>query len=331
MTSEARTLHTILTRSGVELFVRRPVHPSALRLFMLHCLYRGPNRRQNERVSIGTEVPVRTGWRRRNLLLAEMSQRDCRFVTKHSFKLDQRISLRLPEKVTGGKSLSLAGRIVRIGHSDSDGLRDVCAIFEHPNSQGTELLSSTIEKHQEGPAVFAGTLAMPQADPGPSLSSSTEPSSQSDRSDSDQTSAAQAPPSDEEQESEGNRRTIPRHSFDRRVIALGDEAARVLLGRDISRYGMRVDPSPSLSLGDKVQIAIHTPNHTIPLVLKAIVERDDGPRGLLLHFDDAMGDAVDRLEEMLAPLPKLADPTADDSDLEPELIVSEIIERSSAD
>ena len=92
---------------------------------------------------------------------------------------------------------------------------------------------------------------------------------------------------------------------------------------------MRVEPSSALSLGDTVQIAIHTPTYATPLVLKAVVDRDDGPRGLLLHFSDVTSQAVERLDKMIEPLPELADPTKLDEEFD--LIVSEIIEHSVAD
>jgi hypothetical protein len=39
---DSRTLRSMLQRAGINLIVRRPVHPAALRLLLLHALYRGP-------------------------------------------------------------------------------------------------------------------------------------------------------------------------------------------------------------------------------------------------------------------------------------------------
>ena len=54
----SRTLRTLLRRSGVDLVVRRPVHPAALRLVLVHALYRGPERR-TRRVAVGAQIDRR--------------------------------------------------------------------------------------------------------------------------------------------------------------------------------------------------------------------------------------------------------------------------------
>jgi hypothetical protein len=59
----ARTLRNMLQRETVEFVVRRPVHPAALRLLILHALYRGPEKREVARVTIGAPIRFRIGWR----------------------------------------------------------------------------------------------------------------------------------------------------------------------------------------------------------------------------------------------------------------------------
>ena len=61
----AKTLLAMLTRGGVDWFVRRPFHPAALRGLLLHCIYQGPEKRSARRVSIGAAVHFQTGWRKR--------------------------------------------------------------------------------------------------------------------------------------------------------------------------------------------------------------------------------------------------------------------------
>lgn len=333
LTSEARTLRSILARSGVAWVVRRPVHPTALRLFILHCLYRGYDKRQNERVSIGCDVTVRRRWSRRAVLLAEISQRDCRFVTQHAFKIDQKLTLQLPRKVTHQRPLSLTGRVVRVGSAECREGRDVCLMFEHLGSRGARVLADVIEMHAAGPAIFAGALPPTECGETPAPTSSA-PALDDHRA----LDSTHAQASSDEDVSPENRRATPRHSFGRRVIALGDEAARVLLGRDISLYGMRVDASPSISLGDELQIALHAPGLKTPLVVRAEVQRDDGERGQLLHFVDVSPEAVECLAQILQPLPELSESpgtsetlgaleTLDGDGEEPlQLIVSEILE-----
>lgn len=68
----ARTLLGMLSRGGVEWLVRRPFHPAAFRLLLLHCLYQGPEKRQTRRVSVGAAVHFQAGWRRRGALLSTL-------------------------------------------------------------------------------------------------------------------------------------------------------------------------------------------------------------------------------------------------------------------
>ena len=53
--NDSRTLRSMLRRLGVDYVVARPVHAAALRLLVLHCVYRGPERRRLTRVSVGAK------------------------------------------------------------------------------------------------------------------------------------------------------------------------------------------------------------------------------------------------------------------------------------
>ena len=89
------------------------------------------------------------------------------------------------------------------------------------------------------------------------------------------------------------------------MIALGQQATRVLVGRDISARGMRVAPSPVLQLDQELQIAIHVPGNDTPLVLDVRVDRDDGERGMVLSFRDLSPTAAAYLEGVIDDLPGL--------------------------
>ena len=69
----------------------------------------------------------------------------------------------------------------------------------------------------------------------------------------------------------GERREEPRYSIDRRIIALGVEAARVLIGRDISLTGMRVESHELVDVGDELRLALHVRARSEPLVVQARV------------------------------------------------------------
>jgi hypothetical protein len=121
------------------------------------------------------------------------------------------------------------------------------------------------------------------------------------------------------------RRTAPRRIFQRQVVALHADNSHVLMGRDLSPGGMRTDPNPSLAVGDKVTVALPLlPGHT-PLVVKAVVARDDGDHGLLLLFRDVTEEAASYLRHNSNLLP-ISDTAFEDE--EPAgVIVSEILDR----
>jgi len=101
-----------------------------------------------------------------------------------------------------------------------------------------------------------------------------------------------------------DRRRAPRRDYhDRRVVALGEQAARVLIGYDVSIGGMRVAPHPTLRPGQRFRVALHGSAGESPLVVQAAVARDDGERGLVLAFQDLAETCCRRLEKMLAGLP----------------------------
>ena len=91
-----------------------------------------------------------------------------------------------------------------------------------------------------------------------------------------------------------------------RQSELAREADRVLMGREISISGMRVDPSPLLGLGNDVRLAIHASAGEPPLVLTAKVHRDDGDEGLVLRFHGLDDAATRRLNAVIGELPVVA-------------------------
>jgi hypothetical protein len=101
---------------------------------------------------------------------------------------------------------------------------------------------------------------------------------------------------------ERDRRRGERHVFDRRVIVRRDEGPAVLRGRDLSVGGVRIEPSPGLSVGSVMQLAVHVKPGTTPLVLDARVTRDDAEDGLVLQFQDLDDRQRDYLCKMLGEL-----------------------------
>jgi hypothetical protein len=112
------------------------------------------------------------------------------------------------------------------------------------------------------------------------------------------------------------------------VIALGAEAARVLIGRDISLGGRRFDTHPDVSVGDELQIALHVRARERPLVVRARVERDDGEQGLVLQFCDLSQSSRGYLRRMVNFLPILA--IREEGNEGSGVIISEILEHRAA-
>ena len=123
-----------------------------------------------------------------------------------------------------------------------------------------------------------------------------------------------------------DRRSDTRHTIDPLMLQLRDEAARVLVGRDISVSGMRVDPNRRLAVGQTLRIAIHVTGVDAPLVVTSQVCRDDGREGLALRFVELSRETAEQLAQALEALPVLA-PTGDER--EQGFVVSEILTAES--
>lgn len=78
---------------------------------------------------------------------------------------------------------------------------------------------------------------------------------------------------------------------------------RMLLGRDLAVGGMRVDAHPDLKVGARLRLALYDPAREAPLVVDAVVARDDGARGVGLQFLAVAPDVASRLEQLVATLP----------------------------
>lgn len=291
LNEESRTLRAMLHRAGVDLIVRRPVHPSALRLLILHSLYRGPEKRRSLRVSVGARTRFRTGLRRHDGVLADLSVTGCRLLAARKLEQGRDLTIQLPADVTRGRPLSVKGRVVRTSSSELPGMNTVAVSFGRQPARIAERLRAAVAAHSTGPAVLNGAETTSPPTPRTAASDAGEASS---------------PPQAAEPARPCDRRASPRHAYAEHVIALGVEAARVLLGRDISLGGMRVDAHPDVSVGDQLRIGLHLRAREQPLVVQARVVRDDAEDGLVLRFLDLSEAAEEYLRRMVHFLPIMA-------------------------
>jgi hypothetical protein len=147
--------------------------------------------------------------------------------------------------------------------------------------------------------------------------SSASPSSSPPRPAADRHQPAEAPAPESDA---AERRGRDRHAYDNRVVALVDEAARVFIGRDISTGGMRVDTHPELGIGFRVKLALHAGPRSEPILVDAIVDRDDGEDGVFLRFQNVS----ESLEREIDQVMRRLDVTSTDAE-SGGLIVSELL------
>ncbi len=291
--AQSQLLVTMLRRLGFQYVVRRPVHPEALRLLLLRALYRDANHRGETRVPFGCEVPWRIGWKTRRGTLVELSSSGCRLLSPVAVEPASRVSLRIPAELAGGRDLSLGGRVVRFerqGKADKRGEVVLAIAFEGLRPRTQERLDALLAAKEAVPLTLprkARAIGPTSARPGapPSLAVAREPGA-------------------------NERRLHRRAVFDREVVVLaaGEERVKqVLVGRDLSVGGVRVDAHPGLAVGDRLRVALYDATAIAPLVVEAGVVREDGERGVVLGFLEPEPKTLRRLRQIVAQLPAVED------------------------
>lgn len=101
-----------------------------------------------------------------------------------------------------------------------------------------------------------------------------------------------------------DRRKHSRGAFGQQVARLDDEAHSVLLGRDLSAGGMRIEYHPQVQVGDVLELALYVSPREEPIVVKARVAHDAG-NGLGISFETLAADVAARLEKLVARLPSV--------------------------
>ena len=263
VTEDSNTLRSMLKRIGFDLLIRRPVHPYALRLVLLRALYSGSERRKDLRFPIGSTVSFRSGFRRKTATLADLSMRGARLLVDQPATLGSRLTLQMERELAGDKALSIRGKVVRVSDGpEQDGQYVAGLQFENPKRDTLLRLRELLKSSAMGPAVLPADTTLPEA-------STQEP-----------TTPIAAPASPE------NRRKYDRAVFRREVVQLDDEASSVLLGRDISLGGMRVESESNLGLGDQLRLAIYGGPREDPFIVRGTVVRQETATTYGVKFDD---------------------------------------------
>lgn len=293
VSEDSNTLRAMLRRQGFDLLVRRPVHPYALRLILLRGLFAGDEKRRSSRVAVGHPVSYRSGFRRNPATLTDLSRRGCGLLVEKPIALGARLTLQIPRELTGGSVLSLRAKVARarpardLGAAQSLGL-----VFERISDRGQKALDQLVRSLRFSPPKSAAGAARAAA-PAPQPKPAVEPAE-----------AVPAVPL-AAAGAEDKRRKDRRAIYTEEVIRLDDEAHNVLMGRDISLGGMRVEPHVDLVPDSSVQLAIYGDSREEPLVVSARIRRDDGSAGIYLSFTDLDEVGAARIEAMVGRLPAL--------------------------
>jgi hypothetical protein len=333
---ESRTVCALLRRASFELIVRRPVHPAALRLLLLHSLYRGKEKRRSPRVSVGAPVHVRAGLRRHPAILAEISERGCRLLSAQRVSVGQTLTLQVPAPLAGGRAFSLKGLVVRATPAQIGAAGVVTLEFDPLRGTQRERVRALVAAHSGGPSALtrgdsivsapraasaaphSPTVdAMPSAPhPNPSVANESERA----RSTPLEAIAASLEPEETELEvdlggdlendlesalgadsdEEPETRDLPR-----RLVPLSSEASRVVLARGLSRDGMRADPSQRLARSAELSLALHLEVGGPPIHVRAHVEpaaAGEPEPGPWLRFAELAPGDGERLDALLAGL-----------------------------
>jgi len=266
---DSPTLRGMLREGGFDVLLRQPVHPTVLRLLVLRALYQGPEKRREERLALGDPVIYRAGPLARSALLADLSRAGCRLISGYGARRGMRIAVELP--TDDGAPLLVEGHVLR-----SAPAREGARPREVAIGVAFEALSPTTHERLDALVRRRAQVAEPPGDESEAGKSGAKPS---------------------------ERRRHRRGAYPRRVQVLEEEAGRVLMGRDLSVSGMRIDPHPGLEVGTELRLAVYAGMREEPFLVRAKVVRGGVEGAVALHFEDVSDAVARRLEGLVAALP----------------------------
>lgn len=322
---DSNALRAMLRRMGFHYLVRRPVHPYALRLLLLRALYSGSERRREARRPVGFAVDYRMGRRRGSAILAELSLRGGRLLTDRPLPPGRRIQLQIPRAVTGERPLGLRAKVVRCTRRER-GEHAVALVFEEASLEVRRRLSAVLRRRAEGPASLPkGDAATPAVRHDRASGPAAEGAAGAEDDAGSAEPAAEAEPPAAAADASADRRKHPRAAFAGAIEAASEEAERVLVGRDLSVGGMRVDAC-ELEPGARLRVALYPAAREEAIVLDAEVVRSGDGSGAGLRFDSVPPEEAARLEALVAGLPAVEALEGGEAEALGS-VVSEIVER----
>jgi hypothetical protein len=122
------------------------------------------------------------------------------------------------------------------------------------------------------------------------------------------------------------RRSSRRKSYRHQILISTESKAQGLVASDLSAGGMRVEACDTLQLGDELKLALYNDSRRPPVIVRALVARDDGESGWMLQFHDLNDHTTTNLALLLDSLPEVGEGEGIDASG----LVSEILERAEA-
>jgi hypothetical protein len=266
--------------------VQRPIEPAVLRLLTQRAGYGGPERRRMLRVAIGTPIGLWVGEQRNEAMLAQLSVGGCGLVTDEPPEESSPVAIEFPRDLTAPRELRLRGRVLsaRAAIQAEKTRYDVSVAFE-----AVELSDRvTLRAVMAGQPIDFRPKAWLMTTPGPPAPAPRAPRRR----------RSVLPAS-------GERRAETRRLFNRQILGGNEGIARILIGRDLSKQGLRVEREAAFSVGDELKLALYGGVGSSPVMLKAVVERDDGELGWYLHFEaltPAVAKDIEKLLDSLVPV-----------------------------
>jgi hypothetical protein len=267
-------LRRLLSRSGCDVAVGRPVHPAVMRLIVAHAFYVGPERRASGRAAMSAPVRLVGPAGTSVATLIQLSEGGCGLIAGAPAAVGDSLTVVLPPEMTGTGPLALPGSVMEVADAESDEGFGLGLIFEAVDPKVEQVLEAVMQRH---------SLGFTHSRRGSGSESPANPGS-----------------------GEGfgaDERRGPRKLFAGRVVAAGRSDSCVMIGRDLSVGGMRVRPMQGLQLGDEFKLALYDDGDAEAMVVAAVVVRDEGWNGLVLQFQPMLSATRRRLEELVESLP----------------------------
>ncbi len=305
-----------LRTAGFDFLIRGPVHPVALRVLLQRALFRGTDGRRAPRVACGHPATYKTGLFRQKATLIDLSPRGCRLLVAKPISDKSEIKIRIGKELAGGRALELSGQVVRVAPAEREcgrGGETVVGVRFAPVEGDTRTrLRAVLAERVLGPAVLPTALAPSRQEPAPER----QPSVAGRPAEPVPRAAAKSPT-----------RIHKRALYEKKVTAMDGGDAYMLMCRDISVGGMRIEPIEGLVVGSRLELAIQLSAREEPFLVDASVLRDDGDSGLALKFEWIAPEPQARLRELLAKLPAI-EALQDDSSRQGTVLAQRLSDKS---